>query len=106
MMKKVIMMIYILGVATLSFAQRGGQRQGPPSPEEMIKKATKELSLTDDQVKEWEAIHEKYEDAMKDRSKAQETRKAMGQELEATLTEDQLEKFKKMRQNQRPPRQN
>ncbi len=79
-----------------------GQDQRPkngerPSPEEMIEKATKELSLTDDQVKEWQEIHEKYAEAMKERSSARETRKKMGEELEATLTEEQLEKFKNMR---------
>lgn len=105
-MKKLILLSAALMIATLSFGQRqgGGQRPTPPSSEEMIKKATKELSLTDAQVQQWTEIHKKYEADMKDRSKAQATRQKMGKELEATLTEEQLVKFKEMQKKQRPPR--
>ncbi len=68
------------------------------------KQATKNLNLTDEQVIQWTEIHKKYESALSDRSKAQETRQAMGKELEATLTEEQVEKFKEMRQKQRASR--
>lgn len=103
------MIIAIMALATISYAQ-GGQRdqQRPkaPSAEEMIKRATTELSLTDTQVKQWQEIHEKYGKPSNNRTRAEETQKAMGKELEATLTPEQLVKFKKMRENQRPPKPN
>tara|TARA_R110002124_G_scaffold57700_6_gene161403 strand:- start:1617 stop:1931 length:315 start_codon:yes stop_codon:yes gene_type:complete len=87
-------MIAMVALTSLSYAQgQRGQRPEPPSVEEMIKMATKELSLSKEQVSEWEVIHEKYADALKDRSSAQESRKKMEEELEATLTENQLEKY-------------
>ncbi|WP_339716275.1 hypothetical protein [Cyclobacterium amurskyense] len=109
-MKKILIMIAMVALTSLSYAQgQRGQRPEPPSVEEMIKMATKELSLSKEQVSEWEVIHEKYADALKDRSSAQETRKKMEEELEATLTENQLEKYienRKKRGNrpQRGPR--
>lgn len=104
-MKKLLILIGFIGLTAFGFSQgQRSQRPEPPSSEEMIEKATKELSLTEEQVTQWTAIHEKYEDSMKERSKAQATRKEMGEELEATLTEEQLEKFKEMRKNQRPPK--
>jgi Spy/CpxP family protein refolding chaperone len=106
-MKRITMIISLAFVATFCYAQPSGQqRPQPPSTEERIAKATKELSLTDAQVKQWKEIHEKYGKPSEDQQKADETRKAMGKELEATLTKEQLEKFKKMRDNQRPPKQN
>jgi len=108
-MKKTLMTIAIMTLATFSYAQggQGGQEKPKaPSAEEMIKRATTELSLTDAQIKQWQEIHKKYGKPSDDKVKADETRKAMGKELEATLTTEQLEKFKKMRENQRPPRPN
>ena len=104
-MKRIAMIIGLACLATISYAQPGGgqQRPQPPSAEEMITKATKELSLTNDQVKQWQEIHKKYGKPSEDKQKADETRKAMGKELEATLTKEQLEKFKKMQKNQGPP---
>lgn len=102
-MKKMILILALVSIGTLGFSQgRGKDRPEPPSAEEMIAKATKELSLTDQQVNEWKAIHEKYEDDMKEES----TRREMGKELEATLTEEQLKKFKEMisKRPQRPRR--
>jgi Spy/CpxP family protein refolding chaperone len=107
-MKKILVMLSLVCLTTFAFAQ--GQRQQrpePPSAKEMITKATKELSLTDQQVTQWEEIHEKYESSMGDRSKAKATREKMSKELEATLSEEQLVKFKKMKQSQgQPPRKN
>ena len=105
-MKNIILTISMVALVTMASAQspgQGGQRPSPPSSKEMIKEATKKLSLTDEQVVEWEEIHNKYESSMKDRSKAESTRKKMSEELEATLTEDQQNKFKKMRKSQGPP---
>ncbi|MEO9870762.1 Spy/CpxP family protein refolding chaperone [Ekhidna sp.] len=97
-MKKTLIILGMICMVTFVNAQgQRPERKAPPSAEQMIKKATKELSLTGDQIKQWEAIHEKYKDAMKEQQKAEETRKKMEEELEATLTEDQLEKFRKMR---------
>lgn len=101
-MKKTILIAMMALVVTFTNAQDKRERTGErPSPEEMIKKATKELDLTDEQVEQWNEIHEKYAADMEDRSKARETRKKMGEELEATLTEEQLEKFKEMRPKRR-----
>jgi len=109
-MKKIaIAMVFaIVSMSTVAMAQgQKGQRPAPPSAKEMIKKATKELSLSDEQVTQWTAIHEKYDASMKERAKAEKTLQAMGKELEATLNEAQLEKFEKMRKNQGPlPRKN
>lgn len=97
-MKKLVLLSALMIVGSLCFAQppqRGGKG---PSPEEMIKKVTEELSLTDEQVAQWKAIHEKYEESMKDESKREETMKTMNEEFEAILTEEQLEKFTEMRE--------
>jgi coenzyme F420-reducing hydrogenase alpha subunit len=109
-MKKIILPLSFMMLATFAWSQGpggGGQRPERHSSAQMIKQATKELSLTDEQVEQWTDIHEKYESSMDDRAKAEATMKKMGQELEATLAKEQLEKFKKMRKNQgRPPRKN
>lgn len=105
-MKKTILTLSFILLVTFAWAQGqrgGGQRPQKPTPEEMIKQATKELNLTDEQVKQWIEIHEKYESSASERSQAQEARQAMGKELEATLTKEQLEKFIKMRESRRPP---
>ena len=104
-MKKLALIVGFIGLSYLSHAQPNQQRQGPPSVEERVKRATKELDLTDAQVEQWTAIHKKYEVSMKDRSKAEATQKAMSKELEATLTEEQLKKFEKMKK-QGPPKRN
>lgn len=106
-MKRIAMIIGLMSLVTIGFAQPGSnqQRPTPPTSEEMITKATKDLSLTDEQVGQWQEIHKKYGKPSEDRQKGEETRKAMGKELEATLTKEQLEKFKKMQKNQGPPRQ-
>ncbi|UXX79197.1 conotoxin [Reichenbachiella carrageenanivorans] len=99
-MKKIVMIIAVLGLTATAYAQGPGrQRPQRPNAEEMIAKATEDLNLTDEQVAQWEAIHKKYESSSK-----KDGRKAMGEELEATLTEEQLVVFKKMRENQKPPR--
>lgn len=106
-MKRIAMIIGLMSLVTIGFAQPGSnqQRPTPPTSEEMITKATKDLSLTDEQVKQWQEIHKKYGQPSEDRKKGEEARQAMGKELEATLTKEQLEKFNKMQKNQRPPRQ-
>ncbi|WP_462248745.1 hypothetical protein [Ekhidna sp.] len=102
-MKKTVMILGLVLCVHFANAQSQRPQRGErPSPEKMIERATKELSLTAEQVEEWKAIHKKYSEEMKDRSKAEETRKKMGAELEKTLTEEQLEKFKKMRPKRRP----
>ncbi|MFT7032216.1 MAG: coenzyme F420-reducing hydrogenase alpha subunit [Cyclobacteriaceae bacterium] len=106
-MKKLMIVISLVGFTTLGFAQ--GQRQQrpePPSPKEMIKRATKELSLTKTQVEKWTEIHEKYESSIKEIEKTHTNMQKMGKELEAILTEEQSEKFKKMRENHGPARRN
>jgi hypothetical protein len=98
----------MMGFTIFGFAQgqprQGQERQGPPSQEEMLKKATTELKLSEEQVKEWETIMKKYSSVEKDRKKAGETRKEMNDALLKTLTEDQAAKFKKMQERQGPPR--
>lgn len=103
-MKKAFLIVGILFVAT-GFGYSQNQPPKGPRGEDMIKQATKELSLTEDQVKQWKVIHKKYP-MPDDRQKAEENRKKMGKELEATLTEEQIKKFQEMREKQGPPRQN
>jgi hypothetical protein len=103
-MKKLLMILSFVCLSTVGFAQGQGQQRGErPSTEETIKKATTELSLTDAQVTQWTEIYSKYEPAMKDRSTGREARAKMNEELEATLTKEQQEKYKAMRAAQRPP---
>jgi len=102
-MKKIIFSILLIALSTFAWSQATTdprERPEKPSSEEMIKQATKDLSLTDEQVIQWTEIHKKYESALEDRSKARETRQAMGKELEAILTEEQLEKFKQLQPRQ------
>ena len=103
-MNKVIILLIFSSQAFISEAQRTRpEREQRPSQEEMIEKATKELSLTDEQIAEWKKIHDKYAEAMKaSRSQARETKESMGKELEAILNEDQLKKFREMREKRRP----
>ena len=104
-MKKLTLAICMMGMATFGFSQgQGQQRQGPPSQEEMLKKATKDLQLSDEQVKEWETIMKKYSPVEKDRKKSDDARKEMNKALLTTLSEDQAAKFKKMQERQGPPR--
>jgi len=105
-MKKLGLILGLVMMSTFTFAQQGQRpdRPEPPSMEERISKAKTELNLTDEQVVKWEEIHAKYEPAMKDRTKAESIKKQMGEELKATLTEEQLTKFKdqpKARPNRR-----
>lgn len=103
-MKKLLLICLTMGIMNFAFGQgQGQQRPERSSPEEMIKKAKTELNLTDAQVKEWREIHKKYGKPDSDRKKAEESRAAMIKELEATLTAEQKEKFKKMRPGQGPP---
>ncbi len=103
-MKKLLMIISFMVLASTVFAQ-GSNRQRP-SKEDQLEKVTKELSLTADQVEQWTAVHEKYESALQDREEARETRKKMGEELEAILNEEQLVKFKEMREKHKGRRPN
>ena len=97
-MKKTAMILGMVLITTFVNAQgQRPQRGERPTPEQMIEKATEELNLTEEQVKQWKEIHKKFEDSKKDH----ETRKQMGAELEATLTEEQLEKFREMRPRKR-----
>lgn len=103
-MKKLIIVLSFISISTFSIAQgQRPQRPERPSTEQMVKMATKELSLTDGQVNQWTVIHKKYESSMKDRSKAQSIMKKMGLELETTLTDSQIVKFNNMRKKQGPP---
>ncbi len=106
-MKKIILTLLLITLMNLAWSQgsRGeSKRPERPSREEIIKRATKELRLTDEQVAQWTEIHKKYESSLIDQSQVHKTKKVMGRELEATLTEEQLEKFKRMQKRQGPPR--
>lgn len=100
-MKELLMIICLVATSSIVFAQ--GPNRERPSKEEQLKRVTKELSLTTEQVEQWEAIHEKYEPSETERNQMREDRKKMGAELEAILNDDQLAKFKEM-QKKRPER--
>jgi hypothetical protein len=95
-MKKLGLILGLVMMSAFTFAQQGQrpERPQPPSMEERIAKAKTDLSLTDEQVVKWEEIHAKYEPSMKDKANAETARKQMTEELKATLTEEQLTKFK------------
>jgi hypothetical protein len=94
-MKKFVLILGLVTLSTVTFSQgQRPERPAPPSAEERISKAKTELNLTEEQVVKWEEIHAKYEPAMKDRSSGEAARKEMSAELKATLTEEQLAKFK------------
>ena len=80
-------------VAFTSMAYAQGKRPEPPTTDEMIEMATKELGLSEEQATEWKSIHEKYADDLKSRKTAKEAREKMDTELQATLTENQLETY-------------
>lgn len=104
-MKKILIMLAMVAFTSMAYAQ--GKRPEPPTTDEMIEMATKELGLSDEQVTAWKTIHEKYADDMKSRKTAKEAREKIDTELQATLTENQLETYlekKKERENRRPAR--
>ncbi|MEM9326416.1 MAG: hypothetical protein AAGA85_12190 [Bacteroidota bacterium] len=105
-MKIFISILFAIAMVTVTFAQRAepGQRQTPPSPQEMLERATEELVLTTDQVKQWQDIHEKYRDDLRETDNRRETMRKMGKELEAILSEEQRTAFTEMRARQHPPR--
>ncbi|MFT4856590.1 MAG: hypothetical protein ACI8YP_001538 [Algoriphagus sp.] len=104
-MKKLVLICFLMGLVIFGFSEgQSQQRPERPSVEEMIKKAKAELGLSDAQVNSWQEIHKKYGKPAGDRTKMEESRLEMVKELEATLTAEQKEKFRKMRPNQGPPR--
>ncbi|MEO9871201.1 Spy/CpxP family protein refolding chaperone [Ekhidna sp.] len=83
-MKKITLTLSLMILVMLAWSQgpkEGGHRPERPSAEEMIKRATRELSLTDEQAQQWTEIHEKYESDMKSQSKTRATKEAMRKEL-------------------------
>lgn len=76
------------------------QRPKPPSPAEMLEKVTEELSLSDAQVAEWEAIHEKYGEEMK--SDPRSVMPKVDTEIKKILTEQQWKAFEEMKPKKRP----
>jgi len=99
-MIKYVFSFIVLVFSILAMAEDNSQRPDPPSTEEVIKKATADLDLTEEQVTQWTKIHEKYESLERSR----ETMQKMNEELEATLTADQLKTFQSIRSKQRPRR--
>ncbi len=93
-----------LGIAMAFFVliANGQQRPERPSPQEMLKKFTEELSLTDAQVASWEALHEKYGEDM--RSDPRTTMPKMEAEIKEILTEEQWEQFEQLKPKKRPKR--
>lgn len=109
-MKRIGIILLLLTVTTVAWSQqRRGQRPEPPSIEERIEQAKEQLALTDDQVADWKAIFEKYDDKIqkarenRDRATGENLRNSLNEELMATLDEEQQEKFKEMQKN-RPGR--
>ncbi len=108
-MKKIMFLMLLLLAATTSWSQGNRQRPEPPSIEERLDQAREQLTLTEDQLTEWKAIFEKYDDQIqkarenRDRESGESLRAALNEELMATLNEDQQEKFKTMQKN-RPQR--
>ena len=106
-MKRLMMVLLTVCLGFAIQAQPGNGK--PPSLEEKIERAKTHLNLSDSQVAQWKAIHEKYEDDMKSarRSESSEKSKAfrekIDKELNAILDEEQKKKFTEMKEN-RPKR--
>jgi len=66
----------------------------------MLEKATKELDLSKEQVDAWQGIHEKYADEMKESPR--ETKPKLEADIKEILTEEQWEKFEKMKPRKGP----
>lgn len=65
-------MLAMVAFTLMAYAQ--GKRPEPPTTDEMIEMATKELGLSEEQATEWKSIHEKYADDLKSRKTAKEAR--------------------------------
>ena len=103
-MKKTMKLVLGIGLAIMVLTGYAQQRPERPSPDEMLKKVTKELSLNETQVSEWEAIHEKYGEQMK--SDPRSTMPKMEAEIKEILTTEQWEKFEQMKPKRRPRKGN
>lgn len=90
---RMMAMIGLMTMVSVACAQQ--DRQRPPSPEQMLEKMTEELTLSEEQVASWQAIHEKYGDEMK--SNGREIRPKLEADIKEILTDEQWEKFQEMK---------
>jgi protein CpxP len=95
----------LLGLATVSFAQGGGQRL---SPEDRAKQMQTQYKLTDDQTakivviyKNMAAKRDSIRNAGGDRSAMMPFMQAMGMQIKAVLTDDQWTAYQKAEADRR-----
>lgn len=99
-MKYTMTIILLSGLFFVGTAQERPRSAARPNPEERLERATKELELTNSQVKLWKEIHEKYKPEVDaTREKHESVREKIETELLATLTPDQKVKFNEMKKN-------
>lgn len=90
---------FMLGMAVMAFLSHGaGWRRRHPNPEKLVKRFTREFSLTAEQQSKFRAIlgeNGKKLDAVHDetRAKLSEIRQAMRAEMRAALDLEQQKKF-------------
>jgi Spy/CpxP family protein refolding chaperone len=101
MKKLMLVCCFVIGATAMSFAQGGGRQQR--SPEEQAKALQAQLKLTDDQTAKVTAIYvtqaAKRDSMMKagaDRSAMRPLMQASNEKIQALLTDEQKEAYKKM----------
>jgi hypothetical protein len=93
-MKAILIIIWIISLASLGFAQDSILPGSESSSTEKINAKALKLNLTHDQARRWREILKKYE--KEDWRNIEESRKTMIKELLCALKKSQLEKFKKI----------
>lgn len=100
-MKKIMLMLFIVAIASVNVNAQD-DKDGKKSPEEraemMIKKMTKELTLTADQQAKIKTLILKNEREKEARKKEEKARKErMHEEMKAILTAEQFKKIEQKR---------
>lgn len=93
-MKRIALIIILISLANILNAQP--PKGEKPSTEQLIQHATQELNLSENQVAKWEEIHAKYAAKIESEGRNSSSRDDMQAELKATLSKDQLKKFKEL----------
>ncbi len=114
-MKKLIgsVIMLLIGLAPLSFAQQGNGQGRGENFEARIAKFKEQLQLSEQQVTEWTAIHKKYQPEMKavrqnqelegtaKKEKIKEIDARKDVEIKAILSESQYTQYLDLKQNKK-----
>ena len=89
-----------LAVGCLQAQEGQRQRRQPPSPEEVLEKATTALNLTNEQVEAWQEVHETYAEEMQEDPR--KTLPKVEAAIKEILTEEQWAEFEQMKPRKGP----